>query len=66
VTVNWEEIQRHKAAGGKPAAFRPRFSTNDAAHYFWNRRPVRPEGRSPKVVPLPVGAAPAGVERATR
>jgi hypothetical protein len=66
VTVNWEEFQRHKAAGGDPATFQRRLGTNDAANYFWNRRPVRPEGRSPKVVPLPVGAAATGSDRASR
>ncbi|MBX3025616.1 radical SAM protein [bacterium] len=66
VTVNWERFEAHTRAGGSKATFRPDFTANDCANYFWERRPARPEGRSPKVVPLPVAAAADDGERAVR
>jgi hypothetical protein len=66
VTVNWERFEAHKRVGGTKATFKPDFTANDCANYFWDRRPARPEGRSPKVVPLPVAPAADDGERAAR
>ncbi|HSP96982.1 MAG TPA: hypothetical protein VL049_07020, partial [Candidatus Dormibacteraeota bacterium] len=66
VTVNWERFEAHKRAGGTKATFRPDYTANDCANYFWSRRPARPAGRSPKVVPLPLAPAADDGERAAR
>lgn len=38
-TRGWEDWQRHRAAGGSAASYRPAYSTNDVWNYFWRRSP---------------------------
>jgi pyruvate-formate lyase-activating enzyme len=42
ITVSFEGLKHHRAAGGRRADFRMPYSTNDCFNYFWNRRPRRP------------------------
>jgi hypothetical protein len=42
ITVSFEGLKRHRAAGGWRADFRVPYSTNDCFNYFWDRRPHRP------------------------
>jgi MoaA/NifB/PqqE/SkfB family radical SAM enzyme len=42
ITVSFEGLKRHRAAGGTLADFHVPYSTNDCFNYFWQRRPHRP------------------------
>ena len=41
ITVGFERLRHHRAAGGTRADFRAPYSTNDWFNYFWERRPAR-------------------------
>jgi MoaA/NifB/PqqE/SkfB family radical SAM enzyme len=41
ITVSFEGLKRHQAAGGTRADFQVPYSTNDCFNYFWERRPRR-------------------------
>jgi len=46
ITISYEGLKRHCAAGGTRADFQVPYSTNDCFNYFWDRRPRRTAGTS--------------------
>ncbi|HWP66145.1 MAG TPA: radical SAM protein [Candidatus Limnocylindria bacterium] len=44
ITVSYELLKQHRAAGGRRADFQVPYSTNDCFNYFWERRPRRSAG----------------------